>query len=276
MRLETHCHSCYSRGKKIATEGIPRPAEIVKRAKDLGLSGVAITDHRNTKAWEEASREARKFGMLFIPAVELETLEGHLIALGITEPVRNDLPLEETVDLIHDVSGIAVAPHPFDLRGDGIRDSALKTDAVEVFNALNLDRASNRYASGRFRSENIPKVAGSDAHTLETVGRCVNVVRADDNVDSVTRAIKRGRVRYESGYMTMGEIVEWARKRLTGSEDDVREYIRENYHFPRRWLYGKMLKKFLVTSNTPWNTLGMLSLGTTVMYAFLKTSASYL
>ena len=43
MRFEPHCHSEFSNIRML--DCINKPKDIVKRAKDIGLSGFAITDH---------------------------------------------------------------------------------------------------------------------------------------------------------------------------------------------------------------------------------------
>jgi hypothetical protein len=270
MKFELHCHSCYSKGSRIPSEGIPRPEEIIRHAKSIGLSGVAITDHGTTEAWKSASREAKRQGILFIPAVELHTMAGHLIALGISKPVENWLGFEESAERIHEAGGIAVAPHPFDMRGQGVRNLAYKADAVEIFNSMSIDIVSNRIASSRFRNAGIPKVAGSDAHTLEMLGRSVNIMEADD-VDSVIRSILKGRVRFETGYIPMNDIIAWARERLSRSQEEVADYIDAHYTTPKAWLYRKMLKKFLATGNAPWRALAEMSLQAVRVYELAKT-----
>ena len=269
MKYELHCHSCYSKGSKIPAEGIPKPEEIVREAKRIGLSGVAITDHRSIENWKFAAKEAKKQGILFIPAVELQTKAGHLIALGINEPVENFLDVEETVEKIHAAAGIAIAPHPFDIRGEGVGRLAFLADAVEIFNSLNIDKISNRFMLSRFKLSARPKVVGSDAHTLGMLGSAVNIMEADD-IDGVLRSIKGGRVLFQARYIPMDAIIDWARERLARSKAEVIEYTNVNYAFPKRWLYKKMLKKFLATSNTPWKVLAEMSLQAMRLYGFAK------
>jgi hypothetical protein len=269
MRFELHCHSSYSKGSKIPWEGIPSPEEIVRHAKKTGLSGIAITDHKTTKAWAEASKEAKKQGILFIPGVELQTETGHIIALGISEPVDNFLDADETMDRIHERGGIGVAAHPFDIRGEGLGNLAAKADAIEIFNSLNIDKVGNRYASSKFRHSPMPKVVGSDAHTLSTIGLSVNIMEAHD-VDSVLKCIKNGRVSFETVYTPMDEVIGWARERLSRSHDDVMKYTGLHYTRPKAWLYSKLLKKFLVTSNAPWRVLAEMSLCAVKGYGALK------
>lgn len=269
MKFELHCHSCYSKGTKIPWEGIPTPEEIIRRAKRISLDGIAITDHKTTKAWASASKEAKKQGIMFIQGVELQTRAGHVIALGINEPVKNSLSFEETIDRIHQEGGIAIAAHPFDIRGEGVGKLAAMADAIEMFNSLNIDKVSNRFILSKFGGLQMPKVVGSDAHTLEMLGRATNIIDADD-VDSLLKRIKKGDVKFQTDYIGMNEVINWARERLSRSRPEVIEYTNSHYSLPRRWLYRKMLKKFLATSNTPWRTLAEMSLSMVRLYGCAK------
>lgn len=269
MKFELHCHSHHSRGAKIRWEGIPSPSELIAHAKRIGLSGVAITDHCTTKAWPEARKEAKKQGIIFIPGVEVQTDSGHIIALGINEPVANNLSVEETVEKIRSHGGISVAAHPFDIRGQGVRRQADKADAIEVFNSLNIDKIGNLCTSSVFRHSPLPKVAGSDAHTLSMLGSSINLMDAED-VDGVLKCIRAGRVEIAGRYMPMNEVLNWARERLSRSQGQVLKYTDEHYIRPKAWLYSKMLKKFLATSNTPWRVLAEMSLGAVRGYGMTK------
>jgi hypothetical protein len=269
MKYELHCHSCYSKGSKIPAEGIPRPEEIIREAKRIGLSGVAITDHKTTACWKAAAKEAKKQGILFIPAVELQTKAGHMIALGINEAVENFLGAEESVEKIHAAAGIAIAPHPFDIRGEGLGRLAFLADAVEIFNSLSIDKISNRFMLSRFKRSSMPRVVGSDAHTLAMLGSAVNIMDADD-IDGVLKSIRKGNVLFRTRYIQMDEIIEWARQRLVRSKAEVIEYTDAQYAFPKRWLYKKMLKKFLATSDMPWKILAEISLQVVRLYGTTK------
>lgn len=270
MRFELHCHSWHSKGAKIPWEGMASPEEIIRHAKKIGLSGIAITDHRNTKSWEAASKEAKRQKIIFIPGVEVETLSGHLLALGISGPVKNFTGFEESIDMIHDAGGIAVAAHPFDIRGEGVKMLSLKADAVEVFNSINVDRVSNKFAMKKFRNIRIPKVAGSDAHTIAAIGKSVITTRPVHSVDGLLREILRGRTGIITEYVSMNEMVDWARGRLRKSEKEVLEYTNKNYNPAKAWLYRKLLKRFLSTSNAPWWVLGQAAVGASMAYSGMR------
>lgn len=66
---DLHTHSLYSDGRDT-------PSQIVQRAKDCGLAGLALTDHDTYGGVEEARSKAGQLGLRFIPGVELSTVYG--------------------------------------------------------------------------------------------------------------------------------------------------------------------------------------------------------
>ncbi|MBI5814534.1 MAG: PHP domain-containing protein [Nitrospinae bacterium] len=66
---DLHLHSACS-------DGSESPAQIVRRAMDLDLACVALTDHDTVSGIEEASAEAERQGIEFIPGVEISSHVG--------------------------------------------------------------------------------------------------------------------------------------------------------------------------------------------------------
>ena len=133
---------------------------------------MAITDHNNVKGSLAAKKIARSFkGFKIITGSEIKTVEGEVIGLGIKKDVPQGLSIDETVEKIHDLGGIAVAPHPFGsyIFRQCIREKAVKADAIEVYNA-SLLRSANRNALKLAKKFKKPQTAGSDAHGLREVG----------------------------------------------------------------------------------------------------------
>jgi len=56
-----------------ASDGLHRPADNVRMAKEAGLGGIAITDHDTVAGIEEALREGEKLGIAVVPGVEIST-----------------------------------------------------------------------------------------------------------------------------------------------------------------------------------------------------------
>ncbi len=64
--IDLHTHST-------ASDGIYAPAELLQRAKDIGLRIVALTDHDSTGGLQEAVQEAGKLDIDLIPGIEINT-----------------------------------------------------------------------------------------------------------------------------------------------------------------------------------------------------------
>ena len=269
MKFELHCHSIHSHGRKITWEGVASPSQIVRVLKRLGIMGFTITDHDSTACWEEARKAAKKEKSLFIPGLEVSTRSGHLIALGISEPIKPRLGLEETIDIIHQQAGLAIAPHPFDIRGEGLGNQFAKADAVEVFNSMNLARTENFLAARKARKLGVPAVGGSDAHTCGMMGMTVNHINADD-MDSALKQIKRGNVKITGRYVPVPVVVDWARERMERSYDDIQSYIAKNYSRPKAALSRFLLDRFVGSHSAAWDALGYFSLGVAGLYGVLR------
>ncbi len=62
--VDLHCHST-------ASDGTLPPREVVRLAKEANLSGMSLTDHDTIAGIADASDEAKKLGIDFIPGIEI-------------------------------------------------------------------------------------------------------------------------------------------------------------------------------------------------------------
>lgn len=78
--IDLHTHSN-------ASDGTYSPKELVDHASEKGLSVLALTDHDTVDGLKEASEEAAKVGITFVPGIEINiewpTGEFHLLGLGL-------------------------------------------------------------------------------------------------------------------------------------------------------------------------------------------------
>jgi len=273
MRYELHCHSAYSKGKKIPCESTSRPQDMARALHRKGFGGFALTDHNTTAGWKEAEKESLRLGLVFVHGMEISTGSGHVIGLGIHKGVRSGLSLEETLESIRAQDGIAIAPHPFDLREEGIGRLIRHVDAVEVFNSLNLTRFENRTARSEARRLGKPVVVGSDAHSLEMLGMSTNWIEAGDE-DSVIAAIRKGDVRIEGRYVPIPVVVAWVRERMSISRDFMLEYIDDNYSLPKAVLARFVLKGFIGSRSRFWDCLGAFAIAMSTAYSAARLAKS--
>ncbi len=205
MKLDLHIHSSYS------LDGSNNPKEIIKHARKLGLDGIAITDHNEIKGSLEAVKYAKSLtDFVVVPGIEISTMDGHLIGLGITEPVEKGLPTKETIELITDLGGITIAPHPYRF-WSGLGDDIIKSNdfaAIEVMNARSL-RKDNQKAFKLADELDLGKTGGSDCHSLGHIGKAyteleISIRNIDDIIQEIVNKKSQGKGSHRSILGTIG------------------------------------------------------------------------
>jgi hypothetical protein len=194
------------------------PETLVRRAEDVGLDGVAVTDH-NTMTGVEPARRAASDDFLVIPAEEIDTTEGQIIGLFLEEEIEPWQSPSAVASEVHDQGGLTLAPHPFDEMRAGLTTASEYVDildGVETCNSRCVRAAYNRRAEAFADEHQLPSTGGSDAHFACELGRAWTRVQvapqegvADPTesqgtvaanggeaatLDAVADAIQRGRV----------------------------------------------------------------------------------
>lgn len=107
MRCDLHIHSCYS------FDSLAKPKDIINTAVSHGLQCIAIADHGNMKGYFEAAKYSQLFPLLIIPAEEVKSKQGDILALNIKTPIPDKLSALETIGRIKQQNGTVIIPHPF-------------------------------------------------------------------------------------------------------------------------------------------------------------------
>jgi predicted metal-dependent phosphoesterase TrpH len=188
LKIDMHVHTIGSPDAHTKTEDLPS----IIRSK--GLDGVAVTEHDNLNPLEFPD-------VLIIPGIEVTSLEGHVIGLGVRKKIPARLHADETVKLIHEQGGVAIIPHPYDPVCECVKIAALTTrpDAVETMNADALSFVVSNWLARRDAVKfGLPQVGGSDSHIPQTIGDVYTVVNSvSRELSDVLDAIKQGRVHPE-------------------------------------------------------------------------------
>ena len=150
--------------------------EIIKKAVELKLDFIVITDHDKVLP-EVASRCPVEVNLLCLIGEEVSTSNGHLLAVGIKSAIRAGLPSSETIDLIHDQDGAAIAAHPTGAGGfskqvlEAVKD---KLDGLECDNARNRKSMNLPFLRSFAIVNNLGCVYDSDAHSKEQLAFLVS------------------------------------------------------------------------------------------------------
>jgi predicted metal-dependent phosphoesterase TrpH len=210
MIYDIHVHTS-------VVDGRYSPRQVVEHAKKIGLNGIAIVDHDEVRG----NHEARKYAgddFQVISGIEFSTTQGHILCLSSTDVPKKYLGVmfkkedyrspEEIVDLIHDIGGIAVAAHPYDRVRAALGDLVYKLpfDAIEVLNGHTLFNTRN---PSKVADElKLPKVGGSDAHSLHEIGNICVEAEGDDVVEAIrsnrVRVVTKGRLSLLAGFARSG------------------------------------------------------------------------
>jgi predicted metal-dependent phosphoesterase TrpH len=175
---DLHIHTRYGDG--MAT--VPEVFRYVEEKSTLDVIG--ITEHDTMRAADEArdlhTGGAYRFDL--VCGMEVTTLDGHLLALFIAEPIPSFRHMEETLTAIHAQGGLALVPHPLSwlTRSVSTRvlariaantDPAVRFDGIEEYNLSPAGRVSSAKARRLNRERfHLASIGGSDAHFLQSIG----------------------------------------------------------------------------------------------------------
>ena len=236
-RADLHIHT-------VASDGTASVTSVLERAVDLGLDVIAITDHERIDAAVAGRAIARDLGLPVevIVGEEVTTLGGHLLALGLTAPVKSYRSMRTTIDTIHDQGALAIpahplVPYPLCAQARTLRalidagDPAVRPDALETFNPTSLGRPRHQ-AVVRFAAEHgLSQVGNSDAHALEAVGIGWTSFPGHTEAD-LRAAIAAGTTRHNGAFHeTLGQLGTFRdqlRKRGRDARDETLGRVRKD------------------------------------------------
>ncbi|MDI9478299.1 MAG: PHP domain-containing protein [Bacillota bacterium] len=222
-KYETHVHTAES-----SRCGMIDAVEMVRFYKDIGYTGICITDHflnGNTTVpedlpwaerielfclgYEKAYEEGRKIGLDVFFGWEATFRGTDLLTYGLDKewlldnPDLLELSINEYCDRVRSAGGFIVHAHPFREASyiDMIRLLPRKVDAVEVINASRLD-FENECARQYADNYDLIKIAGSDNH-FGYVDRLAGIMTREPlgSIEEMVQAIRTGETEYFLDYL---------------------------------------------------------------------------
>ncbi|EKD47657.1 MAG: hypothetical protein ACD_65C00345G0003 [uncultured bacterium] len=203
-KFDLHIHSCYSNNlygtKLLSPPSKSMPEDIIKVAISKGINVIAVTDHDNIigslRTIETAKRKEYKNKIVVIPGVEVSSKDGHILAYNVYENIPKNLSAKETVKIIKEKGGVAVAAHPFNIKYSLSESRITELDnelfALEISNSHSL---KNKYAQKYINKSNLTFTVGSDAHSLTEIGLCHGETEtAADSIQAMLDAIKNRKI----------------------------------------------------------------------------------
>ena len=193
IRADLHIHTTYSSDASI------QPKIIVDQLyAHPFIKAVAITDHNTVEGYYKVRELASAYqDILIIPGVEVSTIEGDLIVLGVAELPPQPWTVENVIDFARERKALTIAAHPYREHGLGDSTKNYDVDAIEVLNGVSSPHV-NKLAENLAKEIGLPSVAGSDAHQVNELWTVYTEVQASSDADEILKAIKMGLVRVAS------------------------------------------------------------------------------
>ena len=211
---ETHCHSTYS-------DGSHSVKSIFKRAANLGLDYVVITDHLTPgkfliknivtslkeqaqciNEWDETSKPIKAY-----PAFEMSTLEGHLILILDPECFSqvSDISLQfsdfdyqfvsmlDVIPRIKPFGGISIIPHPEIKRTYpfGTPTKWIKENLIGLVDGIEDISSGHGYQETYSQELGLASIGSSDDHFNLLIGTAVTAYDGNTHRDLISAVRSR-------------------------------------------------------------------------------------
>jgi len=193
IRIDLHLHTKYSSDASI------HPKIIVDQLyAHPFIKAVAITDHDTVEGYHKVQALASAYqDILIIPGVEISTIGGDVIVLGVAELPPKPWTVENVIDFARERGCLVIVAHPYRAYGLGDLAKNYDVDAIEVLNGGSPPHF-NKMAENLAKAMRLPGVAGSDAHQVDELWTTYTEVQASSDIDDILKAIKKGLVRVAS------------------------------------------------------------------------------
>lgn len=202
VRIDLHVHT-----KRHSACSMIDPADLAEEALRIGLDGVCLAEHDAMWDTGEVEQLGRDSGILILRANEVSTNHGHVLVFGYDKKIEGVLAcLEELRPEVTRAGGLMIVSHPF--RGFllfgvaefqmSVEEASERTvfhnvDGVEILNGM-VREQGNDMARRVAERLNLIGVAGSDAHRLDELGRCVTVFEREiSNEQQLIEELRAGR-----------------------------------------------------------------------------------
>ncbi|MFH0947915.1 MAG: PHP domain-containing protein [Elusimicrobiota bacterium] len=220
IAMDTHLHTIYSH------DSVSDIEKLIIQADKKGLGAIAITDHNDFEGVRRArniAEELKTRGLIrkdffIIAGEEISTTDGHIIALFTKVCIYQDMTVNETIAEIHRQGGLAIAAHPSQKSGVGLKQMRSQNfDGVELYNGssfLPYDFFKQTKIKKSLRKQKKFFVSSSDSHFIGGVGYsgCSIVSVKEKSLNGIREALKNGDVRpVISGiYVPYKSLIEFA------------------------------------------------------------------
>jgi len=178
MNFDLHIHTT-----RYSPDSQMDPLDMVRRARQVGLDGVVITEH--DRLWREdelGELRAAEPGLVILAGIEVSCREGHFLAYGVHDATTlpHGIGVAPMCREVHRQGGVVVAAHPFRWGqpfDQILRNERPELDGLELM-TNNMDAECRRRAAEVQRQEHLAGLGSSDAHAEDVLGICYTAFEA--------------------------------------------------------------------------------------------------
>ncbi len=204
MLIDLHTHT-----RPLSWDSYLSPDDLVERSKQAGLDGICLSEH--DYLWDPAEVIAlgKRHNYLVMPAIEINTDDGHILVYGIDKYVYGMQRSGELAKHVTAASGAMVAAHPYRRQMPWYMDDerdyhdalvrASKNPAYQHCVALEKLNGRGTVKENAFSAAlcdfmDMPGTAGTDSHSRSDIGRVATSFERDiHDVTELIDELKAGR-----------------------------------------------------------------------------------
>lgn len=206
MLIDLHTHT-----RPLSWDSYLAPDELIERSKAAGLDGICLSEHDFFWKPEDVLELAKRHAFLVLPAIEINTDDGHILAYGLEKYVYGMHRSHELAHHTEQSHGALIAAHPYRRQLPWHIESELDYQealarasrnpayryciALEAINGRGTQR-ENEFSQRLCERMVMRGTAGSDAHARVDIGQCATEFeRPIERVEDLIEELKAGRFR---------------------------------------------------------------------------------
>lgn len=204
LLIDLHTHT-----RPLSWDSYLTPDDLVERSKAAGLDGICLSEHDYLWDPDDVIALGRRHHFLVLPAIEINTDDGHILVYGIDKYVYGMHRSHELARHVEQAGGAMVAAHPYRRQMPWYMDSERDYHDALVRASHNpayrycaaLERINgrgtvkeNQFSAALCEHMEMPGTAGTDSHSRSDIGRCAtNFERDIVDIDGLIDELKAGR-----------------------------------------------------------------------------------
>ncbi len=189
MLIDLHTHT-----RPLSWDSYLTPDDLIERSRQAGLDGICLSEHDYLWDPADVAALAKRHNYLVLPAIEINTDDGHILVYGIDKYVYGMHRSHELARHVREADGAMVAAHPYRRQMPWYMDSerdyqealvrASRNPAYQYCAALEKLNGRGTVKENQFSAAlcdfmKMPGTAGTDSHSRTDIGRVATEFERD-------------------------------------------------------------------------------------------------